>query len=666
MGKKRVDASSSAAASATAVPTSSTATDAATAKALQCDWMRSTMMKREENKMRRLGLISTNENDIIFPAHEFLRCLLFSYGIQLWQLTPNSILHLAIFITICESFLGIDPHWGLWKKIFFVKRHCGNNSPYVVGGVSFVVRKEAKYFHFPVRESVQGWRQKWFYLRDQQASSHRSDLPKFSDVLEAKPKKSWRNILTGPVADELYERVLELKNSGGQTMLGTEFAALFLKRRIQLVMSRGHPMWLKPVFAMASMVADFAAQFVKIEAENAQLREELAAAKSSAEQIETANKLAAEAWQKAEDLEKELTQVKAKLEKEQKLKEEAQSLAEKREDRLRKSVESLLGAADTPVDRSNKLRVDSMTDAISFAVDSGQQVQGLLKKTKAALSKLYALVFQKLSQEKSLGELAEAFFVDNDGPIEVPPVSWHAVGSSSQPVGNESELVQLLRSRISRMEKDLMTIHTGVAIAKKKGELATKVEQYAQDELMKATESLHFICLNESEENKRVHNRVNALTNLSQPHGMFWTDRSKAAVVVKFQDRVEQVHAFFERCRTSLAMVWGTLFPLNLMPSTLLALINKFKTAAEVRTLVRNQLTAGAEITFSFVQARYSTLDLMLIANGPPLGDNGEPVDLEHYYPFVRRPAMIVINKLEKSTKVALQARAEQGARGSD
>jgi hypothetical protein len=46
-------------------------------------------------------------------AHEFLRGLLFSYGIQLCQLTPNSILHIAIFITICESFLGIDPHWGL-------------------------------------------------------------------------------------------------------------------------------------------------------------------------------------------------------------------------------------------------------------------------------------------------------------------------------------------------------------------------------------------------------------------------------------------------------------------------------------------------------------------------------------------------------------------------
>jgi hypothetical protein len=78
----------------------------------------------------------------------------------------------------------------LWKKIFVVKRHCGNNGPNVVGGVGFVIRKEAKYLNFPMRESLQGWRQKWFYLRDQQAPNHRSNLPKFSDVLEAKPKKS--------------------------------------------------------------------------------------------------------------------------------------------------------------------------------------------------------------------------------------------------------------------------------------------------------------------------------------------------------------------------------------------------------------------------------------------------------------------------------------------
>jgi hypothetical protein len=45
-----------------------------------------------------------------FPAHKFPRGLLFVYGVQLHQLTPNSILHIACFVTLCESFLGIEPH----------------------------------------------------------------------------------------------------------------------------------------------------------------------------------------------------------------------------------------------------------------------------------------------------------------------------------------------------------------------------------------------------------------------------------------------------------------------------------------------------------------------------------------------------------------------------
>jgi hypothetical protein len=39
-----------------------------------------------------------------FPTHEFLRGLLFVYGVQLHQLTPNSILHIACFITHLRVF----------------------------------------------------------------------------------------------------------------------------------------------------------------------------------------------------------------------------------------------------------------------------------------------------------------------------------------------------------------------------------------------------------------------------------------------------------------------------------------------------------------------------------------------------------------------------------
>ena len=71
------------------------------------------------------------------------------------------------------------------------------------------------------------------------------------------------------------------------------------------------------------------------------------------------------------------------------------------------------------------------------------------------------------------------------------PIPSTAAGPSNQPSGDESELIRKLWSRISQMEKDLSTIHAGVVVVNKKGELATKLEKYAQDELIKATKSLH-------------------------------------------------------------------------------------------------------------------------------------------------------------------------------
>jgi hypothetical protein len=72
-------------------------------------------------------------------------------------------------------------------------------------------------------------------------------LPLFEDVLVATPKKSWRNTLTieeSATADQLFEKVLDLKNAGGLTMCGTEVVSVFLKHRVQPLMSRPHQLWL--------------------------------------------------------------------------------------------------------------------------------------------------------------------------------------------------------------------------------------------------------------------------------------------------------------------------------------------------------------------------------------------------------------------------------------
>ena len=55
------------------------------------------------------------------PLHAFVRGLLYVYGLQVHDLPPNSIMQITCFMVVCECFLGIHPHWALWKRLFYVK-----------------------------------------------------------------------------------------------------------------------------------------------------------------------------------------------------------------------------------------------------------------------------------------------------------------------------------------------------------------------------------------------------------------------------------------------------------------------------------------------------------------------------------------------------------------
>ena len=75
-------------------------------------------------------------------AHPFLRKLLGYYGISLCHLHPNSILHISLFINLCEAFIGIAPHFNLFRYFFYLKPFSGSGSHKVVGGVYLQLRME--------------------------------------------------------------------------------------------------------------------------------------------------------------------------------------------------------------------------------------------------------------------------------------------------------------------------------------------------------------------------------------------------------------------------------------------------------------------------------------------------------------------------------------------
>ena len=54
------------------------------------------------------------------PCPQIPPGLLHFYKIKLQHLNPNGIQHMAVFIMLCKGFLGISPHFDLWRYFFTV------------------------------------------------------------------------------------------------------------------------------------------------------------------------------------------------------------------------------------------------------------------------------------------------------------------------------------------------------------------------------------------------------------------------------------------------------------------------------------------------------------------------------------------------------------------
>jgi hypothetical protein len=55
------------------------------------------------------------------PASRFMRALCHHYGVELHNFAPNAISQAAMFVGICEGFLGIPVNWDLWIHLFRVE-----------------------------------------------------------------------------------------------------------------------------------------------------------------------------------------------------------------------------------------------------------------------------------------------------------------------------------------------------------------------------------------------------------------------------------------------------------------------------------------------------------------------------------------------------------------
>ena len=237
------------------------------------EWERSKISNQDLNLMKKLGLMKKKDalrfpseesypsppieyrvsfvdhliRGLSTPIHDFLRGLLFVYGVQLHQLTPNSILHVAIFITLCECFLGIQPNWALWKRIFCLRRNGSHNITYNIGGVVICVRPDVEYFDVKFPDSVQGWRKRWLYVHEESSNSVEYNIAPFDGNAKILRRRSWDAEATEEektATEALMSRIHELQNTRGKELSGIQITAYFLRIRVQPLQARKNPLWM--------------------------------------------------------------------------------------------------------------------------------------------------------------------------------------------------------------------------------------------------------------------------------------------------------------------------------------------------------------------------------------------------------------------------------------
>jgi hypothetical protein len=108
------------------------------------------------------------------PISPFFRGLLDFYDLNLTHLNPNSILQIFVFVHLCEAYLGILPHFGLWKYLYHCRPGMAGGQHQLVGGASLEMRRGRKteYLDIPLKDSIKGWRLECFIVEN-----HGKSLP---------------------------------------------------------------------------------------------------------------------------------------------------------------------------------------------------------------------------------------------------------------------------------------------------------------------------------------------------------------------------------------------------------------------------------------------------------------------------------------------------------
>jgi hypothetical protein len=148
--------------------------------------------------------------------------------------TRNSICHISIFIYFYEAFLGIEPHWDLFRFLFRIKPQPTTKNLSVAGGAGIQLRQQAddKYLSYKFPSNLPGWKNHWFYIEN-----HAPQLPAKSNRPPV-VRPEWNLEPSSGDMDQVRELldIIEAQKMKGVTGASVMFS--FFKRRVQPIQQR--------------------------------------------------------------------------------------------------------------------------------------------------------------------------------------------------------------------------------------------------------------------------------------------------------------------------------------------------------------------------------------------------------------------------------------------
>jgi hypothetical protein len=117
------------------------------------------------------------ERGLALSTSDFFRGVLHHWDLEHTHLNPNSMFHLSVYVHFCEAFVGVKPHWGLFRKIVRLKPQPSIADPAVVGGAGLQMREKMDnmYLKYELVASNTDWKNRWFYY-----ANHAPQVPKIT------------------------------------------------------------------------------------------------------------------------------------------------------------------------------------------------------------------------------------------------------------------------------------------------------------------------------------------------------------------------------------------------------------------------------------------------------------------------------------------------------